>query len=136
MALFVARDNTIYFQDRSGDNCEVVGYAAPGKWQFFGLTFNEDTTKVVLDDEVTIQESYGIELEDAYTYFGCAVNSDLQPVMHLNGCIEMIAFKNEYNSNTIELENIRDKGESISIRTYYDELGRTSIKKYILKIMY
>lgn len=40
----------------------------------------------------------------------------------------MLAFKDSFATDD-EIKNIRDNGESFSVRTYYDEIGRTSIKK-------
>ena len=44
----------------------------------------------------------------------------------------MLAFKNSFVTDTV-IQNIRNNGESYSVRTYYDELGRTSSKKIYSK---
>ena len=130
MKLFVY-ENYILFQgnDPTPANSYIVGEISAGEWIHGSIRFDNDgSVEVQMDLENIHLENYHIDLEDAWTYFGCEVDANKKPIHHLNGCIEMISFKDSCATEA-EFDHIRLNGESISIRNYYDELGRTSVQK-------
>ncbi|MDY2889244.1 MAG: RHS repeat-associated core domain-containing protein [Candidatus Caccosoma sp.] len=128
MSLFIIT-NKLYFQHKGSDGYTQIGIVTPNKWHFIGINFNESFTNITFDENVVSTNTSGIDLDGAYTYIGCSVNSLEKPINHLNGCIEMLAFKNSADETNSSINAIRDNGESISIKTYYDDLGRTCSKK-------
>ena len=84
-----------------------------------------NNTKYVFNDVAT-------SLDNALTYIGCSVDSSKKPVNHLNGFMEMLAFTPEVITDN-ELCNIYVNGNSYSIRTEYDELGRSKTKSIYSK---
>ena len=110
------------------DTC-MIGYVNPGEWINLSLIFDANGHAYVKTDydEFPVDNIY-INLEGALTYFGCAVDSNNNPCYHLNGCMEMISFKDSY-ATLDEINRIIDDGQSISVRTYFDEMGRTEVKK-------
>ena len=127
MKLFIDTANVLRFEDGTKD-VRPICYISDNTWHFMALRFNANSVSLTLDGEDFDIESTGINLDNILTYVGCSVDSILKPVEHLNGCIEMLAFKDSCATND-EICGIRDNGESFSVRTYYDELGRTSTKK-------
>lgn len=126
MKLYVDIFNKLCLEGPTGA-INKIGSVSLDKWHFLSLRFNASGLTVNLDT-LSYSSSTIINLDNTFTYIGCSVDSTEKPVEHLNGCIEMLAFKDSWATND-EITNIRDNGESFSVRTYYDELGRTSIKK-------
>ncbi len=122
-------DNLVLFRGESNsvDNTYVLSEITAGKWIFVSVRF--DNGRIVAEVDGEDNHFYeDIDLEDAWTYIGCAVDSLKAPIKHLNGCFEMISFKDTFATDD-EIRNIALNGESISIRNYYDEIGRTSITR-------
>ena len=126
MKLYVDLNNKLCLEGPTGA-VNKIGSVTLDKWHFLSLRFNASGLTVNLDT-LSYSSSTIINLDNTFTYIGCSVDSKEKPVEHLNGCIEMLAFKDSWATND-EIYGIRDNGESFSVRTYYDELGRTSVKK-------
>ena len=126
MKLYVDLNNKLCLEGPTGA-VNKIGSVSLDKWHFLSLRFDASGLTVNLDT-LSYSSSTIINLDNTFTYIGCSVDSKEKPVKHLNGCIEMLAFKDSWATND-EITNIRDNGESFSVRTYYDELGRTSVKK-------
>lgn len=126
-------DNLVLFRGESNSvyDTYVLSEITAGKWTFVSVRFDEGHIVAEVDGE----DNYfyeDIDLEDAWTYIGCAVDSLKAPIKHLNGCFEMISFKDTFATDD-EIRNIRENGDSISIRSYYDEIGRTASQKIYSK---
>lgn len=127
MKLFISGDHVI-FQTASNAAYYQVGCVEAGVWGFASIRYAGSDFKVQVDgDESEFSDCY-LSLDNAWTYIGCSIDTQKKPINHLNGCMEMLAFKDKYVSDT-EIINIEQNGNSVSVRTYYDELGRTSVKK-------
>ena len=122
---FINRTLYLSLNDIVKETCNIEDLG----WHFVALRFNENKCNVQADDK-SIEFTFNsiINLDEALTYIGCDVDYKNKPINHLNGCIEMLAFKDEYVPDS-QINDIYYNGMSMSVRTYYDELGRTSKKK-------
>lgn len=129
LKLYVNTSNKLMLQQGSSGTKIEIGTIAVDKWHFVSLRWNGKSVQVNTDTTgklITLTSE--LNMDGCLTYFGSQIDSAEKPTLHLNGCIEMIAFK-ETMATDAEVQGIAEYGESISVRTYYDELGRTSIKK-------
>ena len=131
MKLYVDLDNKLCLESNGG-SVNKIGSVSLENWHFLSLRFNSSGAKVNLDGLSYNTASTTFNLNDYFTYIGCSVDEHEKPVGHLNGCIEMLAFKDSFATDS-EINNIKNNGESYSVRTYYDELGRTVGKKIFSK---
>ena len=131
MKLYVDLNNKLCLES-NGDSVNKIGSVSLEEWHFLSLRFNSSGVTVNLDGLSYNTSSTTFNLNDYFTYIGCSIDEYEIPIGHLNGCIEMLAFKNSFVTDTV-IQNIRNNGESYSVRTYYDELGRTASKKIYSK---
>ena len=128
--LYLDNNNNVVLQEENGTKT-TIGSAALDRWHFVSLRFNAKDVAVNLDSATvkTITLGKALNLDNCLVHVGCKVETaSLKPVAHLNGCLEILAFKDEYATND-EINKLVNNGESVSVRTYYDELGRTSVKE-------
>lgn len=125
--IYLDSKNNLYLEESNSVPYKIATIS-PEVWHFLSLRYSGSNVIVNIDKIAYSLSLTNINLNNIYTYIGCSINSSLKPIEHLNGCIEMLAFKDSFATDD-EIKNIRDNGESFSVRTYYDEIGRTSIKK-------
>ena len=127
MKIFVSGERII-FQTSIDGTCHDVGGITKEKWNFVSIRYSGGNYQIQVEENMaSFNDSY-LNLDNTWTYIGCSVDQKKKPINHLNGCMEMLSFKDKYASDA-EISNIMSNGSSISVRTYYDELGRTSVKK-------
>lgn len=125
--IYLDSKNNLYLEESNSVPYKIATIS-PEVWHFLSLRYSGSNVIVNIDKIAYSLSLTNINLNNIYTYIGCSINSSLKPIEHLNGCTEMLAFKDSFATDD-EIKNIRDNGESFSVRTYYDEIGRTSIKK-------
>lgn len=127
MKLYIDSNNNLCFAD-SVNNYNLFSSVLLDKWHLVTIRFTGSNLLINLDDNSVQNITTVLNLDNIYTYIGCSIDSTNLPIEHLNGCIEMLAFKDSFASD-VEIQNIYNNGESFSVRTYYDELGRTSSRR-------
>ena len=131
MKLYTDSNNKLFLED-DGNSVYEMETVSLDEWHFLSLRFNSSGVTINLDGLSYNTSLIKFNLNNFFTYIGCSVNEYEKPIEHLNGCIEMLAFKSSFATEE-EIQSIRNNGESYSVRTYYDELGRTAGKSIYSK---
>lgn len=110
-----------------------MGGASVGSdsWHRLAIRWDGKSVKVNLDG-ISGSFAFGsaIDLDGCLTYVGCDVDGSGKPIDHLEGCIEMLAFSDRLIGDE-RVSAIAEEGCSVSVRTHYDELGRTASKEIV-----
>ncbi|MFA7376183.1 MAG: RHS repeat-associated core domain-containing protein [Acholeplasmataceae bacterium] len=92
-------------------------------WQTVVLTWDEDTYNVY-DGVATKTETATLSLEGSQTVVGSNLNG-FNPDKHLNGQLEMLAYKDDVVNSTI-ISKLCQTNHMMSVKTYVDHLGRST----------
>lgn len=100
-------------------------------WHRLAVRWDGKSVKIDLDgNSGSFAFSNAIDLDGCLTYVGCDVDGYGKPIDHLEGCIEMLAFSDRPIDDE-RVSAIAEEGCAVSVRTYYDELGRTASKEIV-----
>jgi RHS repeat-associated protein len=92
-------------------------------WQTVVLTWDEDTYNVY-DGVATKTQTATLSLEGSQTVVGSNLNG-FNPDKHLNGQLEMLAYKDDVVDSTI-ISKLFQTNHMMSVKTYVDHLGRST----------
>jgi RHS repeat-associated protein len=92
-------------------------------WQTVVLTWDGDTYNVY-DGVATKTETATLSLEGSQTVVGSNLNG-FNPDKHLNGQLEMLAYKDDVVDSTI-ISKLCQTNHMMSVKTYVDHLGRST----------
>ena len=92
-------------------------------WKTVVLTWDGDTFNVY-DGVATKTETSTLSLEGSQTVIGSNLNG-FNPDKHLNGQLEMLAYKDEVVDSTI-ISKLFQANHMMSVKTYVDHLGRST----------
>lgn len=108
---------------------ENEGVIEDNNWHHLILRFKHNRLEVYLDslNNCLYEGGESLNLFNEGIYLGNNYNSNYP----LNGCIEMLAFKDTYVSDD-EIKNILNDGSTIVIRNEFDFLGRLSKNKIMI----
>lgn len=107
--IYLDSKNNLYLEESNSVPYKIATIS-PEVWHFLSLRYSGSNVIVNIDKIAYSLSLTNINLNNIYTYIGCSINSSLKPIEHLNGCIEMLAFKDSFATDD-EIKNIRDNGE-------------------------
>lgn len=123
LGLHIANGNILL---SSGRKLADTGFkAVAGVWHQIAVSFGGGKAAICLDGKVNEIAIPEVSLDGCETAIGCRIRPGGVADDHLEGSLEMLVFSNDQcNPKTVA-----DSISSVSVRTYYDSIGRTSEKR-------
>lgn len=123
LGLHIANGNILL---SSGTKLEDTGFkVTAGTWHQIAVSFGGGKVSICLDGQSKDIAVPEFSLDGCETAIGCRIGPDGVASNHLEGTLEMLVFSN----SKCNPKTITDSISSVSVRTYYDSIGRTSEKR-------
>lgn len=123
LGLHIANRNILLI---SGTKLEDTDFkVTAGTWHQIAVSFGGGKVSICLDGQSKDIAAPEFSLDGCETAIGCRIGPGGVASNHLEGTLEMLVFSN----SKCAPKTITDSISSVSVRTYYDSIGRTSEKR-------